>query len=187
MVVYMSISNFFGQVLCPLISDKYITLAQLNPAFGRKIMLGILMVNLVVVLALLKHFIHDSNTFDSFQVALCFLTFSYGGILGTLPSFLTDMYGVYNSGTMHGIIFTAWSVCAIGGGLTFQHYFLSITSAFPIEQLKQGMLAAYDFNVHWLLIVACVGCALIPFVHSFLATSTVFVDGPSFASQNERL
>ncbi|CAK4586414.1 unnamed protein product, partial [Aphanomyces euteiches] len=166
MVATMSIANFFGQVLCPLISDKYITLAQLNPAFGRKIMLGILMVTLVVVLVLLKHFIQDANAFVSFQVTLCFLTFSYGGILGTLPSFLTDMYGVYNSGTMHGIIFTAWSVCAIGGGLTFQHYFLTITSAFPIDQLKQGMLAAYAFNFHWLFIVACIGCGLILFVRT---------------------
>ncbi|KAH9122817.1 hypothetical protein AeMF1_006048 [Aphanomyces euteiches] len=57
LVMYMSISNFLGRVLCPLFSDGFIKLAQLNQAFGRKIVIGVLMGNQIVVLILLKSFV----------------------------------------------------------------------------------------------------------------------------------
>ncbi|KAG9415259.1 hypothetical protein AC1031_008704 [Aphanomyces cochlioides] len=166
LVMYMSISNFLGHVLCPLISDGFIRVAQLNPAFGRKILIGVLMVNQIVVLILLKSFVRGTNMFVPFEIALCFLIFSYGGVFGVIPSLLTEMYGLYNSGTMHGIILTATSICAIGGGLIFQTYFLSIISKFPTEKIVDGVIAAYEFNLHWLLVVACVGCALVPLVRT---------------------
>ncbi|KAH9182809.1 hypothetical protein AeNC1_015216, partial [Aphanomyces euteiches] len=121
LVMFMSISNFLGCLLCPLFSDGFIKLAQLNQAFGRKILIGILMGYQIVVLILLKSFVRDTSMFVPFAITLCSLTFSYGGVFGVIPSLLTDMYGIYNSGTMHGIILTAWSLCGIGGGLTFQH------------------------------------------------------------------
>ncbi|CAK4694464.1 unnamed protein product, partial [Aphanomyces euteiches] len=166
LVMFMAISDFLGNLLCPLISDGFIRMAQLNPAYGRKILIGVLMANQIVVLILLKAFVRDSKTFVPFEVALCFLLFSYGGVFGLIPSLLTDMYGLYNSGTMHGIILTASSICSIGGGLTFQHYFFSIVSKFPDEQIADGVIAAYEFNLHWLLIVVCVGCALVPLVRT---------------------
>ncbi|KAH9110498.1 hypothetical protein AeMF1_014715 [Aphanomyces euteiches] len=166
LVMFMAFSDFLGHLLCPLISDGFIRMAQLNPAYGRKIIIGVLVVNQIVVLILLKSFIGDSKTFVPFEVALCFLLFSYGGVFGIIPSLLTDMYGLYNSGTMHGIILTASSICAIGGGLTFQHYFFSIVSKFPDEQIVNGVIAAYEFNLHWLLVVACIGCALVPLVRT---------------------
>ncbi|CAK4648707.1 unnamed protein product, partial [Aphanomyces euteiches] len=60
LVMFMSISNFLGCVLCPLFSDGFIKLAQLNQAFGRKILIGILMGNQIVVLILLKSFVRDT-------------------------------------------------------------------------------------------------------------------------------
>ncbi|KAG9415263.1 hypothetical protein AC1031_008707 [Aphanomyces cochlioides] len=166
LVMYLALCNFFGRMLCPILSDAFIQVGQLNPAFGRKVLIGLLMVVQVVALFYLESFIHSPNSFVSFQVVLFFLTFSYGGVIGVIPSLLTDMYGVYNSGTLHGIILTAWSICAIGGGLTFQHYFITIKDTFPIEQGRQGEIAAYTFNFHWLLVIACIGCALVPFVRT---------------------
>ncbi|CAK4076230.1 unnamed protein product [Aphanomyces euteiches] len=166
LVMYLSICNFLGRTLCPLLSDAFIRFAQLNPAFGRKFVIGLLLVDQVVVLALLKSLIHDPNSFGLFQVVLFFLTFSYGGVLGMIPSLLTDMYGVYNSGTMHGIILTAWSIGAIGGGLTFQHYFFKIKDSYPMEQMRDGEIAAYIFNFHWLLVIACIALALVPLVRT---------------------
>ncbi|KAH9086887.1 hypothetical protein Ae201684P_000303 [Aphanomyces euteiches] len=125
-----------------------------------------LLVDQVVVLALLKSPIHDPNSFGLFQVVVFFLTFSYGGVIGIMPSLLTDMFGVYNSGTMHGIILTGWSICAIGGGLTFQHYFFKIKDSYPMEQMRDGEIAAYISNFHWLMVVACIGLALVPLVRT---------------------
>ncbi|KAG9415251.1 hypothetical protein AC1031_008695 [Aphanomyces cochlioides] len=166
LVMYLSICNFLGRLLCPILSDAFIRFAQLNPAFGRKFVIGLLLVDQVVVLALLKSLIHDPSAFGLFQVVLFFLTFSYGGVIGIIPSLLTDMYGVYNSGTMHGIILTAWSICAIGGGLTFQHYFFKIKDSYPMEQMRDGEIAAYIFNFHWLLVIACIALALVPLVRT---------------------
>ncbi|KAH9158013.1 hypothetical protein AeNC1_019198, partial [Aphanomyces euteiches] len=114
----------------------------------------------------LKSLIQDPNAFGSFQVVVFFLTFSYGGVLGMIPSLLTDMFGVFNSGTMHGIILTAWSIGAIGGGLTFQHYFFKIKDSYPIEQMRDGEIAAYIFNFHWLMVIACIALALVPLVRT---------------------
>ncbi|CAK5059813.1 unnamed protein product, partial [Aphanomyces euteiches] len=139
LVMYLALCNFFGRMSCPILSDAFIQVGQLNPAFAQ---------------------------IPLFQVVLFFLTFSYGGVIGVIPSLLTDMYGVYNSGTLHGIILTAWSICAIGGGLTFQHYYITIKDSFPTEQGRQGEIAAYTFNFHWLLVIACIGCALVPFVRT---------------------
>ncbi|KAH9177436.1 hypothetical protein AeNC1_017542, partial [Aphanomyces euteiches] len=63
LVMYLSICNFLGRTLCPLLSDAFIQIAQLNPAFGRKIVVGLLLVDQVVVLAFLKSLIQDPNAF----------------------------------------------------------------------------------------------------------------------------
>ncbi|CAK4516378.1 unnamed protein product [Aphanomyces euteiches] len=166
LVMYLALCNFLGRLVCPLLSDAFIQIAQLNPAFGRKIIVGLLLVDQVVALAFLKSLIQDPNAFGLFQVVVFFLTFSYGGVIGIMPSLLTDMFGVYNSGTMHGIILTAWSICAVGGGLTFQHYFFKIKDSYPMEQMREGETAAYIFNFHWLMVIACIGLALVPLVRT---------------------
>ena len=45
-------------------------------------------------------------------VALC-----YGGGFGTMPAFTTDVFGPKNSGTIYGVMLTAWSAGAIVGPL----------------------------------------------------------------------
>lgn len=47
------------------------------------------------------------------------LTACYGGGFGTIPAFLTNMFGAYNIGALHGIILTAWSIGGVGGGIGF--------------------------------------------------------------------
>ncbi|KAG9415264.1 hypothetical protein AC1031_008708 [Aphanomyces cochlioides] len=79
LVTYLAVCNFLGRLLCPIISDGIIRLGQLNPAFGRKIVIGFLLVIQVVVLVLLPSLIHDDSAFSTFQLVLFFLTFAYGG------------------------------------------------------------------------------------------------------------
>ncbi|KAH9119538.1 hypothetical protein LEN26_011588 [Aphanomyces euteiches] len=187
LVMYLAVCNFLGRLLCPILSDIIIRLGRLNPAFGRKIVIGFLLVIQVVVLVLLPSLIHDASAFATFQLVLFFLTFAYGGALGIIPSLLTDLYGVYNTGTMHGIILTCWSLCAVAGGLTFQHFFNTVQKDYPLEQAHDGEIAAYTFNFHWLLILVCVGvssspsCGQTPSIGSFPATSSVSGVDPSFA------
>jgi MFS transporter, OFA family, oxalate/formate antiporter len=45
-------------------------------------------------------------------VALC-----YGGGFGTMPAFVADVFGGKNSGTVYGVMLTAWSAGAIAGPL----------------------------------------------------------------------
>ncbi|CAK4809973.1 unnamed protein product [Aphanomyces euteiches] len=166
LVMLLAVCNFLGRMLCPIISDILIRIGQLNPAFGRKLLIANLLLVQVVVLVLLRTLIQDPNGFNAFQAVLFFLTFSYGGVIGVIPSLLTDMYGIYNTGTMHGIILTAWSICAVGGGLTFQHFFLSIKGHPPIDGVREAEIQAYMFNFQWLLGLVILGCALLPLVRT---------------------
>ncbi|KAH9086161.1 hypothetical protein LEN26_020398 [Aphanomyces euteiches] len=165
LVMFIAICNFMGRLLCPIVSDGVIRLLQINPAFGRKLTMSTLMVVQIVLLVWLPKIIQDETTFDTFQCLVCILTFCYGGVMGTIPSFLTDMYGVYNTGTMHGIILTCWALCAVAGGLTFQYFFYHVKDDHEGEG-RLAEIAAYTFNFHWLLILVCIGCVLIPFVRT---------------------
>jgi OFA family oxalate/formate antiporter-like MFS transporter len=59
-------------------------------------------------------------------VGLC-----YGGGFGTMPAFATDFFGPKNSGTIYGVMLTAWSAGAIIGPLL-------ITSFSTGKQLDYG-------------------------------------------------
>ncbi|TDH73814.1 hypothetical protein CCR75_005935 [Bremia lactucae] len=59
------------------------------------------------------------KTFSYFVVEIFVLTSSYGGGFGTIPAFMTDMFGAYNIGPLHGIILTSVAFGAMVGGITF--------------------------------------------------------------------
>jgi MFS family permease len=86
-------------------------------------------------------------------VLVFLLTTVYGGGFGTIPAFLTDMFGAFNIGAMHGIILTAWSIGGVAGGISFNSVYTNL-----IESGK-SVVEAYISNIHAILVVVCV-CAV---------------------------
>ncbi|KAF0715888.1 Aste57867_3110 [Aphanomyces stellatus] len=158
LVMLLAVFNFLGRLLCPILSDGLIRVATLNPAFGRKLVLAAISVIQCILLLVLPSVVRNPATYSTFQGLMFVLTFTYGGALGTIPSLLTDMYGVYNTGTMHGVILTCWSLSAVVGGLTFTWIFDSYGSAQKVD--------AYVFNFCWLLYLAIAGTVLLPLVRT---------------------
>ncbi|CAK4143543.1 unnamed protein product [Aphanomyces euteiches] len=70
LVMYLALCNFFGRMSCPILSDAFIQVGQLNPAFGRKVLIGLLMVVQVVALFYLESLIRSPNSFVSSRVVL---------------------------------------------------------------------------------------------------------------------
>jgi len=50
-----------------------------------------------------------------FGLLVCYVLLCYGGGFGTMPSFVTNMFGPKMMPTMYGIILTAWSTAGIVG------------------------------------------------------------------------
>ncbi|KAF1794915.1 Major facilitator superfamily domain [Phytophthora cactorum] len=76
------------------------------------------LVSQITIIAIFPTLIRDES-YSAFVVLVFLLTLSYGGGFGTIPCFLTDMFGAFNIGAMHGFILTAWSLGGVAGGLTF--------------------------------------------------------------------
>ncbi|CAK4139226.1 unnamed protein product [Aphanomyces euteiches] len=158
LVTITSIFNFFGRILLPMASDMVIRYGQLNPACGRKLLFVFSLICQLIILLLLPHALRQVQ-FTTFRALFCWLTFVYGGTVGAIPSLTTDLYGVYNTGTMHGVILTCWSLCAVIGGLTFNH---------NLNDWLQTMtyIDAYARDFGWLTVVVAIGCGLILLVRT---------------------
>lgn len=50
-----------------------------------------------------------------FGIMVCYVLLCYGGGFGTMPSFVTDVFGAKMMATVYGIILTAWSAAGIAG------------------------------------------------------------------------
>jgi MFS family permease len=136
----------------PVISDFLIRTFKLEPAFGRKCVYFYTLSSQVVIIGTLPYLI-DNRKYTPFIAEVFILTASYGGGVGTIPAFLTDMFGAYNIGAMHGIILTAWSIGGVVGGITFNDTYRAA--------LRAGKSAsqAYQNNIHAIFIIVVVGYA----------------------------
>jgi MFS family permease len=144
--------NCVGRLLFPMISDVLVRVFKIEHAFGRKFMFYISLACQIVIIALLPTlFRHEQYTV--FVVLVFLLTTVYGGGFGTIPAFLTDMFGAFNIGAMHGIILTAWSIGGVAGGISFNSVYTNL-----IESGK-SVVEAYISNIHAILVVVCV-CAV---------------------------
>uniref|UniRef100_K3WVV4 Major facilitator superfamily (MFS) profile domain-containing protein n=1 Tax=Globisporangium ultimum (strain ATCC 200006 / CBS 805.95 / DAOM BR144) TaxID=431595 RepID=K3WVV4_GLOUD len=116
--------NSIGRVMFPVISDAIIKYFKVEPAKGRKMIFWYALVVQMIIVGTLPYLIRHKN-FTMFCIETFILTASYGGGFGTIPCFLTDMFGAYNIGAMHGIILTSWSIGGVGGGMSFNSAYRS--------------------------------------------------------------
>ncbi|OQR98037.1 major Facilitator Superfamily (MFS) [Achlya hypogyna] len=102
--------NWASRLAYPMLSDLLIRVLYANPAFARKLFLWALI--LAQAIALLVSLRGDAIASDVavFVRTTYVLRVATGGGASLIICLLTDMYGVYNMGTMYGLIITSWSL-----------------------------------------------------------------------------
>ncbi|KAK1948087.1 putative MFS-type transporter YhjX [Phytophthora citrophthora] len=146
--------NCCGRLAFPALSDLLVRYLKVEKTFARKVLYYFTLGSQVVVLGSLPTVIrHDSYTV--FVIEIFVLTCSYGGGFGTIPAFVTDMFGAYNIGPMHGIILTAMAIGGVAGGLSFNHAYNN--------KIADGMSVgeAYIDNIQVIFVVVCIGFAVL--------------------------
>ncbi|KAG9400804.1 hypothetical protein AC1031_010242 [Aphanomyces cochlioides] len=124
----MTITTSIGVVVAPLLSDLVIRIFYANPAYARKMIFFIMVAVQAVTLGLLMNAWKDLDLWLWYGVGFCI-----GGGFGVIPSLVSDMFGVYNSGTMYGLILTSRAVGAVVVGFllpSMQHTENSIQDQF---------------------------------------------------------
>lgn len=103
LVMLVSIANSLGRVFWGVVSDKigrYPTVIALFVTVGGGLLLAALFSYPGSVLAI---------------IGIMLVGLSFGGFLGTFPGITAENWGVANSGTNYGWMFTAYGVAAIAG------------------------------------------------------------------------
>lgn len=158
--------NCLGRLILPMLSDLAIkSKLRVNPPFARKVVFAFNLAVQVVIVAVLPTII-DHNNYDGFRAVMWILTFTYGGGFGTIPCFLTDMFGPYNIGALHGMILTAWSIGGVGGGLGFTDLFDRHKPSAANANLPGAFDKAYESNFRWILGVLIFGLVMLFFVRT---------------------
>ena len=131
--------NLLGRLFFAVVSDL----------LGRKTCFWIMLTTQLCIVASFS-FITSSGAYWSFVVAMWILTACYGGGFGTIPAFLTDMFGPSNVGACHGVILTDWSIAAVVGGLTYTKIFDLVSSS---DGHDPSDPRPYNVNSWWILAV----------------------------------
>ena len=151
--------NCCGRLFVPMISDVIVHKLGVNPPLARKFIFLCTLTGQLVILLTLPTIMRNQN-YGAFQAVMWVLTLCYGGGFGTIPCYLTDMFGVYNIGALHGFILTAWSIAGVGGGLGFTfHYNHLVKTGVPAVE-------AYIENINWIVITVIVGFVAMFFVRT---------------------
>ncbi|KAJ8533255.1 hypothetical protein ON010_g13999 [Phytophthora cinnamomi] len=145
-----SVFNCCGRLAFSSISDFLVRYFKMEKTFARKVLYYFTLGAQIIVIGSLPTVIrHESFTF--FVVEIFVLTCSYGGGLGTIPALVTDMFGAYNVGPMHGIILTSLAFGAVVGGITFNNAYNG--------KVADGMSVgeAYIDNIQVIFVIVCIG------------------------------
>ncbi|KDO26383.1 hypothetical protein SPRG_08186 [Saprolegnia parasitica CBS 223.65] len=119
--------NWVGRLLYPMVSDVLIRVLYANPAAARKVCFWLLVLAQAIALGVGLNSPQLESDFYVFSHTNYVLRFATGGGASTIICLLTDMYGVYNVGTMYGLIITSWSIGMVIVGMSFageKHVFL---------------------------------------------------------------
>ncbi|CAK4086794.1 unnamed protein product [Aphanomyces euteiches] len=87
-------------------------LFYVNPAFGRKVVFTLMLLVQAIMLPIVS-----ANWNDA--VSWYILTFACGGGFGLMPCLVSDLFGVYNSGTIYGLTMSSRAIGAAVLGFMF--------------------------------------------------------------------
>jgi len=102
----LSLFNLLGRFFWSSASDKLGRKTTYAIYFG----LGILLYALIPTLG------HNAQL-TLFVVVACVIISMYGGGFATIPAYLSDLFGKYQVGAIHGRLLTAWSTAGVLGPL----------------------------------------------------------------------
>ncbi|KAG3097071.1 hypothetical protein PC121_g2274 [Phytophthora cactorum] len=156
-----SVFNCCGRLAFSAISDFLVRYFKMEKTYARKVLYYFTLGAQIIVIGSLPTVIrHESFTF--FVIEIFVLTCSYGGGLGTIPALVTDMFGAYNVGPLHGIILTSLAFGAVVGGITFNNTYNG--------KVADGMSVgeAYIDNIQVIFVIVCIG-----FVVLFLVRTNI--------------
>ncbi|KAH9151372.1 hypothetical protein LEN26_003872 [Aphanomyces euteiches] len=149
-LLYISISYAHGNLLGPVLADVIIRVCYANPAHVRKTVFTALLLSQSIGIAVL---LENMGNIDMLQWPLYIAAFSSGDGFGLIPSFLADMFGLYNAGTMYGLILTTWCIA-------------SLIMGFKQRQLPNMAYHINQQELQILLIVSIVRCVVMVLVRS---------------------
>ncbi|GGG38393.1 OFA family MFS transporter [Hymenobacter glacieicola] len=102
----LSLFNLLGRFFWSSASDK----------LGRKVTYAIYFGLGIILYALAPTLSHNAQL-ALFVVVCCVIISMYGGGFATVPAYLSDLFGKFQVGAIHGRLLTAWSTAAILGHL----------------------------------------------------------------------
>jgi MFS family permease len=102
----LSLFNLLGRFFWSSASDKI----GRKPIYLIYFGLGVVLYSLIPTLG------HNLNL-TLFVVVACLIISMYGGGFSTAPAFLSDLFGKYQVGAIHGRLLTAWSTAGVLGPL----------------------------------------------------------------------
>ncbi len=102
----LSLFNLLGRFFWSSASDK----------LGRKVTYGIYFGLGILLYAIAPTLSHNAQL-ALFVIVCCVIISMYGGGFATIPAYLSDLFGKYQVGAIHGRLLTAWSTAAIVGHL----------------------------------------------------------------------
>lgn len=151
--------NCCGRLVFPGLSDCLVRFFKVEKTFARKVLYYFTLGAQIVVLGSLPAVIRHDN-YTIFVIEVFLLTCSYGGGFGTIPAFVTEMFGANNIGPMHGVILTAMAVGGVAGGLIFNHTYNN--------KIGDGMSVgeAYIDNIEVIFVIVCIGFAILLLVRT---------------------
>ncbi|OQR99896.1 Major Facilitator Superfamily (MFS) [Achlya hypogyna] len=106
-----------GRLIAPSMSDALIRGLDMNPGMARKIAFMFFLGVECIVIFRLKHSV-ETLDLSEFEWTTALLAFTCGSAYSTVPCFLIDLYGVYNMGTMYGIMVTSGIFVLLSVGLS---------------------------------------------------------------------
>ncbi|CAK4361440.1 unnamed protein product [Aphanomyces euteiches] len=146
LLLYVNVAGTLGNFTGAFLADVIIRLFYANPAYVRKMVFTALLLSQVIGLNFLINNVEDP---ESLKWPLYVVSFTSGGSFGLVPSFLADLFGLYNAGTMYGLILTT---CSIGSLLM------------GIEHRQEEHHSSDHFQI--LFILSIVGCVVMVLVRS---------------------
>jgi OFA family oxalate/formate antiporter-like MFS transporter len=101
LVGILAVANFGGRLIMGALSDH----------IGRYPTLMICLAGSTLDMVLMS----QSRSFMTFLLAIILVGVTFGGVLATYPSIISDTFGTRNMGINYGIVFTAYGIAAILG------------------------------------------------------------------------
>ena len=123
----LSLFNLLGRFFWSSASDK----------LGRKVTYAIYFGLGILLYALVPTLGHNAQL-ALFVVVTCVILSMYGGGFATIPAYLSDLFGKFQVGAIHGRLLTAWSTAGVLGPL--------IVNALHESQKAKGLTGAAAYQ-----------------------------------------